>query len=143
MTEHDDVSVQTQATQETNRQETLSDSSRWLAALSYVCIGSLLVLYEIRQRPRDSFVSFHARQGFALFFVEIVLLILYFVLDNSLGAVKVLGALVMIVYRLAAGLATVGLSVWGFVEALGGERWEMPFLASYAKRVPVDQRFGA
>jgi hypothetical protein len=43
----------------------------------------------------------------------------------------------MILFRLAAGLACVGLSVWGFVEALGGERWHLPLLGEYAARVPL------
>lgn len=113
------------------------DSARWLAAVSYLFIACLFVLYEIKQRPRDAFVRFHVRQGFALFFVEIVLIILAVVLGNSLGDIPVLGAIIMILFRLAAGLACVGLSVWGFVEALGGQRWHLPILGEYASRVPL------
>ena len=114
----------------------LSDNSRWLGAVSYLSFLCLFVLYELKHRTHDDFVRFHARQGFALFFAEVVLLAVYFILDHSLGTIPVLGALLMIVYRLAAGLATVGLSVWGFVEALGGQRWELPILGEHARRVP-------
>jgi len=129
----EDTPVQTDAS-ETERP---SDSSRWLSALSYLFIACLFVLYEIRQRPRDDYVRFHVRQGFALFFVEMVLIVLAVVLGNSLGDIPVLGAIIMILFRLAAGLACVGLSVWGFVEALGGERWQLPILGEYANRVPL------
>ena len=124
-------------TEQRDDEAPLGDNSRWLGAVSYVSFLCLLVLYELKHRTHDDFVRFHARQGFALFFAEVVLLAVYFVLDNSLGTIPVLGALLMIVYRLATGLAVVGLSVWGFVEALGGQRWHLPILGDYAKRVPV------
>lgn len=126
-----------QTEEERHDEAPLADSSRWLGAVSYLSLLSLVVLYELKHRAHGDFVRFHARQGFALFFAEVVLLIVYFVLDNSLGTIPVLGALLMIVYRLATGLAVVGLSVWGFVEALGGQRRHLPILGDYAKRVPV------
>ena len=125
--------VQTEATVE----EHPSDGSRWLAAVSYLFAACLFVIYEIKQRPKDDFVRFHVRQGFALFFVEIVLIVLTVVLSNSLGEIPVLGAIVMILFRLAGGLLAVGLSVWGFIEALGGQRWQLPILGEYANRVPI------
>jgi len=117
-----------------------SDGSRWLAAVSYLFAACLFVIYEIKQRPKDDFVRFHVRQGFVLFFVEILLIVLAVVLSNSLGNIPVLGAIVMILFRLAGGLLAVGLSAWGFIEALGGERWQLPILGEYATRVPIGQR---
>lgn len=115
----------------------LNDVSRWLAAISYLFIACFFVLYEVKAHRRDDFVRFHARQGFALCFVEITLIVVSFVLGATLGTIPVLGAIVMILFNLAAGLLAVGLSVWGFVEALSGERWELPVLGDYAKRVPI------
>ncbi len=115
----------------------LSDLSRWLAAASYLFFVCLFVMYEVRQNRRADFVRFHARQGFVLCFVEVVLLVISLVLDSSVGTIPVFGAIVMITFKLLAGLLSVGLSVWGFVEALGGERWEIPVLASWARRVPL------
>jgi uncharacterized membrane protein len=117
----------------------LPDVSRWLAAASYVCVGCLFVLYEVRQHRRDDeFVRFHARQGFVLCFVEIVLLILSWILGATVGIIPYLGIFLMTAYRLTFGLCAVALSVWGFVQALGGERWELPVLGRYAERVPLD-----
>ncbi len=116
----------------------LDDVSRWLAAASYLFIVCFFVLYEVKAHRRHDFVRFHARQGFALCFVEITLIVLSFILDATLGTIPVLGAIIMILFKLAAGLLAVGLSVWGFVEALSGERWELPVLGEYAKRVPIN-----
>lgn len=126
--------------QELHAQETAppSDVSRWLAAASYLFLVNLFVLYEVRRHRHDDFVRFHARQGFALCFIEVVLLVVAVVLESSLGTIRYLGAIIMITFKLVAGLAAVGLSVWGFVEALGGERLELPVLGSWAKRVPLE-----
>lgn len=115
----------------------LTDLSRWLAAASYLFCVCLFVMYEVRQNRRDDFVRFHARQGFVLCFAEVVFLVISFILDASVGTIPVLGAIIMITFKLLFGLLSVGLSVWGFVEALGGERWELPLLAAWAKRVPL------
>lgn len=115
----------------------LTDVSRWLAAASYLFVVSLFVLYEVRRHRQDDFARFHARQGFVLCFTELVLVALAFVLNASLGTIPVLGAIIMISFKLLGGLLAVGLSVWGFVEALGGERWELPLLGAWAKRVPL------
>ncbi|MFQ5600046.1 MAG: DUF4870 domain-containing protein [Candidatus Krumholzibacteriia bacterium] len=115
----------------------ISDGSRWLAAASYLFVSCLFVLYEVKQHRRDDFVRFHARQGFALCFVEVVLIVVSMILGHTLGSIPVLGAIIMIAFKLAAGLLAVGLSAWGFVEALGGQKWQLPILGEYAKRVPV------
>jgi len=117
--------------------EPLNDVSRWLAATAYLFIACFFVLYEVKAHRRHDFVRFHARQGFALCFVEITLIVLSLILDATLGNIPVLGAIIMILFKLAGGLLAVGLSVWGFVEALSGERWELPILGEYAKRVPI------
>ena len=137
MNEHVENPGQSSVQTEPVRVERPSDGSRWLAAMSYLFVACLFVIYEIKQRPKDDFVRFHVRQGFALLFVEIVLIVLAVVLGNSLGNIPVLGAMLMILFRLAGGLVAVGLSVWGFVEALGGEKWQLPILGEYASRVPL------
>jgi uncharacterized membrane protein len=137
MNEHAENSEQSRVQTKSTATEHPSDASRWLAATSYLFIACLFVIYEIKQRPKDDFVRFHVRQAFALFFVEIVLIVLAVVLGNSLGHIPVLGAILMILFRLAGGLLAVGLSVWGFIEALGGQRWQLPILGEYASRVPL------
>jgi uncharacterized membrane protein len=119
------------------RDVSLSDRSRWLGACAYLFVLSIFVLYEVKQRPEDDYVRFHARQGFALFFVEFVLVVVSMVLDHSVGKISTLGVVVMVTYNLCTGLLGVGVSVMGFVNALLGERWTLPVLGDYAKRVPL------
>lgn len=115
----------------------VSDTSRWLAALSYAFVLVIFVLYEVKRRPPDEFVRFHARQGFVLFFAEFAALIVTMILANTIGRVDVLGAVVMITWKLAFGLLAVGISVMGFMYGLSGETWQMPVLGAYARRVPL------
>ena len=117
--------------------ELVSDRSRWLAALAYLFVVSVLVLYEAKQREGDEYVRFHARQGFALFFTEFALIVVSMILNHTIGRVEGLGLIVMVTFNLCTGLLAVGVSVMGFVMALSGERWEIPLLAEYAKRVPL------
>lgn len=131
MAEDPSASLDTEAPTE------VSDTSRWLAALSYAFVVVIFVLYEARRRPPDEFVRFHARQGFVLFFAEFTALIVTMILGSTIGRVEVLGAIVMITWKLAVGLLAVGVSVMGFMYGLSGELWQMPFLGAYARRVPL------
>ncbi len=115
----------------------LSDGSRWLAALSYAFVMSIFVLYETKRRPPDPYVRFHARQGFVLFFVQFVLLVITTILHYTIGKVDVSGVVIMVTWELLFGLLAVGVSVMGFMYGLSGEMWRMPVLGQYANRVPL------
>ena len=117
--------------------EHLSDRSRWLGACAYLFVLSIFVLYEAKQRPEDDYLRFHARQGFVIFFLEFVLVVVATILQHSLHEVQPLGMVVTTTYDLCTGLLSVGISVMGFVNALLGERWTVPVLGDYAKRVPL------
>ena len=115
----------------------LSDASRWLAALSYAFVVVIFVLYESKRRPPDAYVRFHAQQGFVLFFVEIVLVVVTTLMGYTVGKLEVAGALIMVTWELIFGLLAVGVSVMGFMYGLSGEMWRMPVLGRYANRVPL------
>jgi uncharacterized membrane protein len=115
----------------------ISDTSRWLAALSYAFVLALFVVYETKRRPPDVYVRFHARQGFVLFFVEFALLVVSMILDRTVGKVDYVGFVFMTTWNLVLGLLAVGVSVMGFMYGLSGERWEMPVLGRFADRVPL------
>lgn len=116
---------------------TLSDASRWLAACSYAFVLAIFVLYETKRRPPDPYVRFHARQGFVLFFVEFVLLVVTTLLRHTVGKFDVSGAVIMVTWELIFGLLAVGVSVMGFMYGLSGEFWRMPVLGQHANRVPL------
>ena len=117
---------------------TLSDTSRWLAACSYAFVLAIFVLYETKRRPPDAYVRFHARQGFVLFFVEFVLVVVTTLLRYTIGRFDVSGAVIMVTWELIFGLLAIGVSVMGFMYGLSGEYWRMPVLGQYANRVPLN-----
>lgn len=114
-----------------------SDTSRWLAAMSYAFVVAVFVILEARRRPVDDYVRFHARQGFVLFFVEFALLVVTMILKATVGQIDVAGAVFMITWNLCVGLAAVGVSVMGFMYGLSGETWHLPVLGRFASRVPI------
>ena len=48
-----------------------------------------------------------------------------------------LGLLIVILLQIIVYISALFLSVMGFVKALFGERWVMPFFGSYSERVPL------
>ena len=73
-----------------------------------------------------------------LFFVEFALLVVSMILGHTIGRVDYLGAVIMITWNLCTGLLAGGVSVMGFMYALSGERWRIPLLGEYARRVPLN-----
>jgi len=117
----------------------MSDTSindRWLGALCYV--GVLVLVPILAVREKTPFLAAHCRQGFALFFAEIVLYVLLNIFDATLGRLPLIGLLLTIVLHLAAMLAALALSVIGFVKALSGEACRLPLIDDYADRVPIN-----
>jgi uncharacterized membrane protein len=132
------MELQDQTHAASSRAEEPSDLSRWLAAMAYAFVLSVFVIYEARRRPRDDYVRYHARQGFVLFFVEFVLLVVTMILNHTIGKLDVIGFVIMTTWNLVLGLLAVGISTMGFMYGLSGERWRMPILGQYANRVPLD-----
>lgn len=111
-----------------------AESDRWYAAIGYLFIFCFVALW----KGRDSeFVRFHARQAFLLFLSECVAFALIVVIDHTIGRLPFLGLLVVVLAQIVFYLAALFLSVMGFVKALFGELWEMPFFGPYRERVPV------
>ena len=52
------------------------------------------------------------------------------------GRIKIVGLIVVGLFELVAALAALMLSAVGFVKALFGEDWSMPFLGEYREKVP-------
>ncbi len=109
-------------------------NDRWLGACCYL---SFLVFAPILARPHSEFLARHCRQGFALFFIEVVLFLFLAVVDRTVGQIPILGLLVSILLHLAFFLVCLMLSVIGFVKALSGEQWRIPFVDELADRVPI------
>ncbi|MFA5358288.1 MAG: hypothetical protein WC310_00510 [Patescibacteria group bacterium] len=93
----------------------LSDN-KTIAALSYIWVLFLIPLLAKRE---DKFCQFHAKQGLALFLVEVV--------GGFVFWIPLIGW--------ALFLAVLVVSVVGILKALGGQYWEIPVLGEYAKKI--------
>ncbi len=110
-----------------------TDHERWYAALGYLFFLCFLALW----KARDSyFVRFHARQAFLLFLSECVAFLAIVVIDRTVGRLPLLGLILVVIAQVFVYLTALFLSVTGFVKALFGELWEMPFFGPYREKIP-------
>lgn len=100
------------------------DEYRVLAGLSYVCVLCFIPLLMGRS---SKFAQFHAKQGLVLFIAEIIIMIV----AGILMFIPFFGWLVNLVLY----LLVIILSIMGILKALAGEKWEMPILGQYAKKI--------
>lgn len=111
----------------------LTDRERWYAAVGYVFVMCFFSLLKARE---SDFVRFHSRQAFLLFLAECAGLIAVLIVDRTIGRIPFLGLLVVVIVQAAVYISALFFSVAGFVKALFGERWVMPFLGRYSQHVP-------
>jgi len=88
-----------------------------LAALSYLWILCIIPLLA----SKDEFVKFHARQGVILFLIELVL--------SLIAWIPLVGWL--------ASLMVVIVCVIGIIKALNGEKWEIPYIYDWSKKIKI------
>ncbi|UCF05428.1 MAG: hypothetical protein JSV33_16205 [bacterium] len=123
-------SPETQTIEEAGRP---SDRSRWIAAISYLVFFCFLSLWKSQ---KDPFIKFHARQGFLLLLAECVAIVVIIIFDITIGKLRLIGLVIVGLLQLITGLGALTLSVIGFVKAIFGEYWNLPFLGEYRDRVP-------
>jgi uncharacterized membrane protein len=107
--------------------------ARLLGAASYIlflCFLPPLLLKE------NKFAMHHARQGFLLFFLEIVLAILVYIVEHSIGLIPILGFLIVVLLKFVAGVAVLLTAVIGIVKAVSGQYWTIPVVGEHSSRVP-------
>jgi uncharacterized membrane protein len=112
----------------------LADHERWYAAISYLFFFCFFGLWKARE---SEFIRFHARQAFLLFLAEVISLFVIVILDRTVGRLPFLGLLLVILLQIVVYLAALLLSVMGFVKALFGEKWILPFFGHYGDSVPT------
>lgn len=109
------------------------ERGRLLGAIAYLpglCFVGLLGM------PENPFVAFHARQGFLLLCVEVVVWIALWIYDASLGRIPFLGLVVGAMIHFAAGIILLAATVYGVVKAAVGEMARIPILGENVERVP-------
>jgi uncharacterized membrane protein len=120
-------------TASTSERTTPTDAERWYAAVGYLFFMCFLALWKSKE---SRFVRFHARQAFLLFLAECVAFVAIAVIDRTVGRLPFLGLIVVVIAQVFVYLTALFLSVMGFVKALFGERWEMPFFGPYREKIP-------
>ncbi|MCP4290758.1 MAG: hypothetical protein GY780_02845 [bacterium] len=108
---------------------------RWLGAICYL---SVFVFLPIFSSNKSEFLAKHCRQGFALFFSEVVGLILVWVISGTIGQIPLLGFIIVIILWLSFFLLFLPLTILGFVRAMFGESWRIPYLDELSDRVPIN-----
>jgi uncharacterized membrane protein len=111
-----------------------TEGERWYAALGYLFVLCFVAMWKGKE---SDFVRFHGRQAFLLFLSECIAFALIVVIDRTIGRLPFLGLLIVVVSQIFVYLTALFLSVMGFVKALFGELWEMPFFGPYRERVPL------
>lgn len=109
------------------------ESGRLLAAVAYLpglCFVGLL------GAPENRYVGFHARQGFLLFLLEVVVCIAIAIYEASLGRIPILGFLIGALVRFVLGFAFLGATIYGVVKGASGEMARIPYLGDAIGKVP-------
>ncbi len=110
-----------------------AERARWFAALGYLSFLSIIALWHAK---RDPFIRHHAAQGFLLFIAEMAFVVAALILKATVGRIKIAGLIVVGLFVLVTGMAALVLSAIGFMKALFGEYWNLPFLGEWKERVP-------
>ncbi len=95
------------------------DANKYVASLSYLWI---LFLIPLLMKKDSAFAQEHAKQGLVLFLASIA--------NAIIGLVPILGWMV----SFFGWFILLGVSIFGFLKALGGEFWEVPVLGEYRDR---------
>lgn len=89
---------------------------RLLSAFSYV---GILFIVPLLAAKDSKYAQFHIKQGIVLFIADVA--------ASFIVWVPFVGW--------SLGLAMFIVSVYGFLQALRGEQWELPYLGQYARKI--------
>ncbi|MBU1092292.1 hypothetical protein KJ836_01285 [Patescibacteria group bacterium] len=109
--------------------------TKLFAALSYI---SVLFIIPWVTKKNNNFVSFHVKQGMALFVAEVVIWFILWLIELFLEGVFSYRAfgLVQFLYRLA-WLVFGAVSILGVYHALTGKEKPLPYLAIITKNLKI------
>lgn len=103
--------------------KSISKYDKLLAAASYVWV---LFVIPILLKRKNEYVMWHARQGVVLFVFELVVILL--------GMIPLLGWFIVMPL---GWLMAIILAVLGITHSMQGNKWNMPFLGGYAKKIQL------
>jgi len=91
-----------------------------IAAIGYIWI---LFLIPLLLKSKNEYCQFHAKQGLVLFGFSIII--------SIIGVIPILGWLVAFL----GWIIVVIFTILGFLNALQGKKWQMPYLGKFAKKI--------
>ncbi len=94
------------------------EANRLFAALSYAW---LLCLFPLVFRRHSKFAQFHAKQGFVLMIVELILGLVMWI--------PVIGQIIFLIVLI--------MSIVGFIKAYNGEHYKMPFIHQWSEKLKI------
>lgn len=107
-----------------------SDRTLWVV-LSYLGILAVIPYFAKKDDP-DQELRWHAKNGFALFLVElvawVVFMILGYVLRNSIAGCGI-GTIQCVLW-----LAFLAISIIAIIKAVGGQRFRIPVVTDFAEK---------
>ena len=120
-------------------------SKRAMAAVGYIPFMCFLPIFA---RKDDEFARFHGKQSLillaALIGIWVLIWIVDLVLGHILGSIFIIGALFKvidwIVHYLLGGVVSLAYFVAilaGFIQALAGKEWRVPFIGAFADQLPL------
>ncbi|MBC7194528.1 MAG: hypothetical protein H5U37_02610 [Caldisericia bacterium] len=98
------------------------DEKRILAAISYIPLLFIIPLVLVKD---DQFVHSHAKQGFVLFIVEVIIWVL--------GHIPLIGW----VFRYIIGVIIFLVALYAFIEALVGKFWKIPIIGDISEEFKI------
>ncbi len=101
-------------------EEVVQVEAKVWAMLSYL---GPLCLWSAMKAKEDGFVRFHVKQGIVLFILEILIW--------SLGALPILGLVLLLVGRLLCGFMV----IFGILSAVSGEERSFPLIGAIAEKL--------
>lgn len=102
------------------------------AALSYIPIVGL-IFYILEHN--SAYVKFHSAQATILHVAMIVLGIVIGIINIILGFIPLIGALIIVLLRIAQGVGSLLLMITGGVQAWQGRRYAFPIIGVWAEQM--------
>jgi len=112
----------------------ISIRDRWLGA---VCYLSFFVFLPILSSGKSDFLASPMNPDIIIEKPMMVSLILVWVIQATIGQIPLLGFLIVILLWLVFFGVFLSLTVLGFVRAMFGESWRIPYLDELSDRVPI------
>jgi len=104
------------------------------ASFSYIPFLNFLPLFD---KEAGDFVHFHAKQGFLIFVIEFIGVLLFFSFYLLVGAFPIVRYIFVNFFFAFYILSLAILIVMGMYGALRGEEFEIPFLGDIARKINI------